>query len=182
MDASTGTGSTRPRERRPAPGRKRGRVRSSRAPLLGRGGWDLPLTLPELDPERARQPFSRADVGARVRAPYATHPLYPALLRLGSRVRPVGGLVAISVLGAWLAAVLAALLAETIRPRRGPAALWLVGAMSPLAVDATWVLAHAPAAAAVAAMLLAAERAARLSPLTTPRAMPLMPAPTTTVS
>ena len=77
--------------------------------------------------------------------------------------------MAISVLGAWLAAVLAALLAETISPRRGPTALWLVGAMSPLTVDATWVLAHAPAAAAVAAMLLAGERAARLSPLTTPR-------------
>ena len=128
------------------------------AVLLSRSGWILPPTLPELDPLGARQPFLRADEGARGRAPYAKHPLYPVVLSLAGRVAPVGGLVAVSVVGTWVASIFAGLLAEATRARAGPVALWLVGAMSPLAVDATWVLAHAPAAAAGAATIFAAER------------------------
>ena len=141
------------------------------AVLLNRGGWILPPTLPELDPPGARQPFLRADEGARGRAPYAKHPLYPVVLSLASRVATVGGLVAVSVVGTWLAAIFAGLLAESVRARAGPVALWLVGAMSPLAVDATWVLAHAPAAAAGAATIFAAARSLRPSGGGVPRSL-----------
>lgn len=138
------------------------------AVLVDRGRWTVPPTLPELDPEGVRQPFLRAAEGARGRAPYGKHPLYPAVLALARQAAPVGGLVAVSVLGTWLAALAAALLAEQIRTGAGPPALWLVGALSPLAVDATWVLAHAPAAATGAATVLAAERALR-HPSSSPR-------------
>jgi hypothetical protein len=65
-------------------------------------------------------------------------------------------LVALSVLGTWAAALVAARLAERIRVGSGVVALWLVGAASPLFFDAYVIHGHtiAAALAGVAALLV----------------------------
>jgi len=139
------------------------------AVLLQRGGWLLSPTLPELDPELVRQPFLRADAGPKGRAPYAKHPAYPLLLQKVIRAWGLNAMLVPGVLGTWVAAVAAALLARALRPGVALPALWVVGLGSPLTVDSQLVLAHAPAAgsAAVAALaagvVLAPDRFGRLA-------------------
>jgi hypothetical protein len=66
------------------------------------------------------------------------------------------GLVALSVVGTWSAALVAARLAERLRRGSAPAALWLVGAGSPLFFNSFVIHAHtiAAAAGALAALLV----------------------------
>lgn len=120
------------------------------AVLLQRGGWLLEPTLPELDPELAQQPFLRADVGPKGRAPYAKHPAYPMLLKWASGRWWPHGLVVPGIFGTWVAAVAAAILARALRANAMLPTLWLLGLASPLTVDAQLVLAHAPAAGTAA--------------------------------
>lgn len=126
------------------------------AVLLQRGGWLLEPTLPELDPDLVQQPFLRADAGERGRAPYAKHPAYPVLLEKAIGLWWPHGLLVPGIVGAWVAAVAAALLAGGLRPAARLPTLWLVGLGSPLAVDGRMVLAHAPAAGVAAVAALAA--------------------------
>lgn len=125
------------------------------AVLLQRGGWLIEPTLPELDPELAQQPFLRADVGPKGRAPYAKHPAYPLLLELAAGLWWPHGLLVPGILGTWVAAVAAAHLAQALRANAMLPTLWLLGLASPLTVDAQLVLAHAPAAGTAAVAGLA---------------------------
>lgn len=125
------------------------------AVLLQRGGWLVEPTLPELDPDLVQQPFLRADAGPKGRAPYAKHPAYPMVLERTSGLWWPHGLVVPGILGTWVAAVAAALLARALRANAMLPTLWLLGLASPLTVDAQLVLAHAPAAGTAAVAGLA---------------------------
>lgn len=97
------------------------------AVLLQRGGWLVRPTLPELDPLLVQQPFPNADAGPKGRAPYAKHPAYPLLLELSRHGWSAHGLMVPGVLGAWVGAVAATLMARALRaaamvPRSGSSA------------------------------------------------------------
>lgn len=126
------------------------------AVMLQRGGWLVRPTLPELDPLLVQQPFLNADAGPKGRAPYAKHPAYPLLLELARRGRPSHGLMVPGVLGTWVAAVAAALMARALRAAATVPTLWLAGLGSPLTIEAQLVLAHAPAAGTAGVAALAA--------------------------
>ena len=125
------------------------------AVLLERGTWLLAPTLPTLDPGNIQQPFLRADSASKGRAPYAKHPAYPVLLRAARLLGGVVGMTGLGVVSCVLASLAAAVIAERMRGGAGILALWLVGAASPLTIDQSLVLAHAPAAAAAGLATLA---------------------------
>jgi len=123
------------------------------------GKWTLPHPVPEVDPGGAAFPLHGA---TRYEDGYTLYGKHPALIYLYLPVhRAFGlvGLVGLSVLGTWAAALVAARLAERIRTGSGVAALWLVGAGSPLFFDAYVIHAHTIAAALAALAVLLALRA-----------------------
>jgi hypothetical protein len=124
-------------------------------------GWLYRYPLARIDPEDQARPFVRGDAGSKGVAPYAKHPLYPLVLAGFDGVGGEWGIRIAGVLGTFLAAVLAALLARELDPRLDRPVLWLVGVASPLFFDAFVVLAHSLAAAAAAGGVLLAVRALR---------------------
>ncbi|MFZ4518974.1 MAG: hypothetical protein ACOYOP_11320 [Microthrixaceae bacterium] len=124
---------------------------------LDRGSWWIPNAAPELDPAGRLTPIELSDVaddGAYL--PYAKHAAYPLLLLPAWRLGGVTGLLAVSVLGVWVAAVAGALLARRVDRRAATPTLWLLAVGSPLVFDANVVMAHGPAAAAVGLTAVAA--------------------------
>lgn len=118
---------------------------------LDRGSWWIPNASPELDPTGRMTPIELSDVaddGAYL--PYAKHAAYPLLLLPAWRAGGVAGLLAVSVLGVWVAAVAGGLLARRVDRRAAVPTLWVLAVASPLVFDANVVMAHGPAAAAVA--------------------------------
>jgi len=111
-----------------------------------------------IDPDGEWFPFDLADRHDRGWFLFAKKPLYVELVgvfeRAGGRslVLVVHGL---AVVGAALAA---ALLSRRIRPGIEIATLWATAIGSPLVVDGSWVIAHAPAAACVGWAAVAACR------------------------
>ena len=129
------------------------------------GQWSLQHPLPEIDPEGAAFPLHGA---TRYEGGYVLYGKHPALVYLYLPVhRAFGlvGLVGLSVLGTWAAAIVAALLAQRVRKGSGTLALWFVGAGSPLFFDAYVIHAHTLGAAVAGAAALCAvavvERRAR---------------------
>ena len=122
------------------------------------GVWALDHPMPEVDPEGAAFGLHGA---TRYEPGYTLYGKHPALIYLYLPVhRAFGlvGLVGLSVLGTWAAALVAAALAERIRPDSGVFALWLVGVGSPLFFDAFVIHAHTIAAAVAGAGALLALR------------------------
>jgi len=123
------------------------------------GKWTLPHPVPEVDPGGAAFPLHGA---TRYEDGYTLYGKHPALIYLYLPVhRAFGlvGLVGLSLLGTWAAALVAARLAERIQAGSGVVALWLVGAGSPLFFDAYVIHAHTIAAALAALAVLLALRA-----------------------
>jgi hypothetical protein len=122
------------------------------------GAWTLPHPIPEVDPTGKAFPIHG---GTRYEDGYTLYGKHPALIYLYLPVhRAFGlvGLVALSVLGTWAAAVFAARLAGRIRPGSERVALWLVGVASPLFFDAFLIHAHSIGAALAAGASLLALR------------------------
>ena len=126
------------------------------ARLLDRtGGWIIHDPVAPLDPEGRARPILRADVGPKGRAPYAKHPLYPLVLLAAGWIAGPTGYIDVSVLGTFVAAVAAALLAARFRADLARGVLWVIALGSPLLFDATWALAHSLAAASATLAALA---------------------------
>lgn len=130
---------------------------------LARGSWSLPRPATDLDPTGELDPWGASIDGDRV-FPYPRRPLYPVLLVPFRQVFGLSGLLVVSALGTWVAALAAARIAGRMDRRLEVGTLWLVGAGSPLLYGATVVLGNAPAAAASGLVVLAV-----LNAIATPR-------------
>jgi hypothetical protein len=127
------------------------------AKLLAAGdGWLLPNPLPSIDPEGDHPYLVLSDEGEKGTAPYAKHPVYPAVLAVADRVGGQTAMVLLSVAGALVAAVLTARIARRIDPALEVWSLWAAGVASPLFFDSQLVIAHTLGAAAAGAAVLAA--------------------------
>ena len=104
--------------------------------------------LPQVDPRGVARTIPNADVGAKGRAPYAKHPLYPLTLGLLDRLFGPGGILAVSIAGTLLAALAAAGIALMVDARLARLAIWIVGLGSPLLFDSYLVVGHTLGAAA----------------------------------
>lgn len=124
-------------------------------------GWIVANPFPQLDPTGRDFPLEISDPAAGGFAPYAKHPLYPLVLAGADHLGGVTGMVLVSVLGAWLAALVAAAIARGLSLGRGVSALWITGALSPLFFDAYLIQAHTLAAASFALAVWAALRMRR---------------------
>jgi hypothetical protein len=113
--------------------------------LENNGSWLLPTS--RLDPSGIAQPFPHGDRGTKGIAAYGKHPAYPLLLEAADEAGGMAGVRLLSVLGAWLAAVGAALLGRRLAAGIDRGCLWLIGVASPLFIDSGLVLAHTLAAA-----------------------------------
>lgn len=131
---------------------------SAQAAYLADGSWSAPRPMASVDRE-GRGDLLRAEtiVGDR-HIPYSRHALLPLLLAAAYVIAGTTGLILVSTISVWAAAVLTGRLAADIDPRAGPLALWLVGAGCPLVFDAYLVSGHATAAALVAAMFVGLHR------------------------
>jgi hypothetical protein len=89
---------------------------------------------------------------------YGKHPALIYLYLPVHRALGLTGLVGLSVLGTWSAALVAAALARRLRADAAAPALWLVGVGSPLFFDAFVIHAHTIAAALAGTAILAALR------------------------
>ena len=126
--------------------------------------WVYENPLPDIDPNGDAMPFPQGDEGAKGRAPYAKHPLYPRLLQAAHGLGGAAGYLILSIVGTLLAALAAASTARRVRATLAIPVLWAV-ALSPLFFDSFIVLAHTLAAAAAAgavfALTLAVETTGR---------------------
>ena len=142
---------------------------------LSRGdGWIVEHPAPAVDPAGVHYPLENSDQGTRGAAPYAKHPLYPALLAVADRVGGVTAMVLLSLAGTVAAAGLAALLARALDPALARPTLWVVGLASPLFFDGFLVIGHTLGAALAAGAVLLALRA--LDRRTVPAALAVAPA------
>jgi hypothetical protein len=127
--------------------------------LLRNGSWSGPAPAPDIDINGSFTPVAEnGAVDGRV-VPYSKHPLYPLLLAPAFAIDGYKGVLVLSALGTWAAAVAAAFIARRIRPAYGPWALWIVGVGSPLLFDAYIAVAHSLAAAAAGIAFLGVTRA-----------------------
>lgn len=130
-------------------------IYSAQAQNLAEGSWSSPRTAPEVDPDGRLDGLVPGLSGEDAIVPHYRNPLYPSVLGAVYRVGGTAGLVAVSAVSVWAAAVLGALLARRLNPAYAVPTLWILGVGSPLVFSATVVMAHGPAAAACAALLLA---------------------------
>lgn len=134
-------------------------VYATQSQALVDGSWTSPRPAPDLDPEGRGIPLvDSVVVGDRVIA-YQRHPLYPILLVPAVALFGYSGALAMSAIGVWCAAVVAAFTARRIDRRYGVPALWITGLASPLLFDAYTLWAHSLAAAAFGLTVLGVLRA-----------------------
>jgi len=123
------------------------------------GSWVPRRPVPQVDLEgHWNAAHTTAVVGDRY-VPYQFHPTFIALLVPFWNAGGERGMLVLSVIGTWGAAVSCALLARRIRPRFGVLALWLLGLGSPLVFDSYLIVAHSIAAALCGVALLGISRA-----------------------
>ena len=132
----------------------------AQARQLARGdGWTVPDSFPQADPDGSAFPFELSNRGGNEYAPFAKHPVYPALLAPAERVLGNAGMLLLSIAGTVAAAVVAALLARRLDPKLAVLALWVTGVASPLFFDSYTVVAHSIGAALAGLAVLCAQRA-----------------------
>jgi hypothetical protein len=130
----------------------------AQARLLADGeGWAMSHPLPAADPAGTAFPIERSTrLGDSFEyVPYAKHPVYPLLLAGAVRLAGEPGAIALSIAGAILASIGAALLARRMSPELTVPTLWLTGLATPLLFYSDVVIAHTLGAAAVAFAALA---------------------------
>jgi hypothetical protein len=127
------------------------------------GDWGIDAPLPGVDAEGVRFPIDKAERVADGRfaldpgrfAPMPRHALYPWMLSRFGAHHLAGVAVAASMVGTWVAALAAALLARRARLADARLTLWSVAIGTPLLFDGTVAAAHTLAAAAVTVGVLA---------------------------
>lgn len=117
-------------------------------------GWVRPDPAPAIDPDHRYFPLVNSTCIDSGCAPLVKHPLYTVTLSFADRVGGVWAEMALSLLGTWLAAVIAMLIGRRFSERVGLASLWVVGAGSPLLFYGFSVVAHTLAAAAAGLAVL----------------------------
>lgn len=118
-------------------------VYAKQAQLLSDGSWSGPRPAADFDRDGRNSAIGPMVVFGDRQIPYTRHPLFPLLLAPLYKVGGFAGLLVFSVIGAWVAAVAAGLMARRLHPSLGIVALALVGLGSPLVFDSLLVSAHA---------------------------------------
>lgn len=131
------------------------------AQAIEHGHWVLPDPLARIDPLGRHYPIELSATGSKGSAPLGKHLFYGAVLALAGRVAGVDGMIALSLLGTVVAALLAAALSRELRPGIERQVLWFVGLGTPLLFDGFLLVAQAVAAALGAGALLLALRYTR---------------------
>jgi len=114
------------------------------------GTWVGAHPLPQLDPEVAGYPIHLAVETGEGFHELTRHPLYVEMLVVAWD-GGLAALMAVSIVGTALAALLAGALAGRLDERLGRPTLWAVGLASPLVFDSYLVIAHTLGAALAAA-------------------------------
>lgn len=152
-------------------------IYSAQVDNLSNGSWASERPATDLDADGERSALSEEVHRGDESIPYARRPAYPLLLVPFYELGGTAGMLVTSVLGLWVAAVCAALLAARIRTGLSLPTLWLVGAGSPLVFGAYLVIGHTLAAALAALVLLSLARALddRRSPWLVPAFVAVVP-------
>jgi hypothetical protein len=129
----------------------------AQAELLARGdGWKYEQPRTDLDPSDRWSPLWPSD--GEGSAPLDKHPTYSLLLTVPMRTLGATGVVLMSLLGTWTAAVLAALIARRLGAGLDRPVLWVTAVVSPLFLYGYVAVAHTLGAAVAGAAALAALR------------------------
>lgn len=133
-------------------------VYSAQARLLAGGSWSGERPAVDLDPDATMNPLLDSKIVGDRYFPYTRHAIYPLILTPAWAALGPAGLLVVSALGTWAAALVAALIAGRLDRRIVLPTLWLVGLGSPLLFDATVVLPQSLAAAACGLTMLGVAR------------------------
>lgn len=109
--------------------------------------WRIDRSFTEIDPAGRYTPLENSEIGVDTYLPYAKHPLYPLLLLPAWNLLGVPGLIAVSAVAAWIAALMGAAIVRRVRPDLQLATLWILGFGTPLLFDSMVVMGHALGAA-----------------------------------
>jgi hypothetical protein len=134
-------------------------IYSAQAANLADGAWASPRPWPEIDTTGDFTGLVGAQIVGTDQIPYSRHPAYPLLLVVGYWPGGQAGMLLLSVLGTWSAAVAAGLIARRLKPAYGVCAMWITGIASPLIFDAYLVVAHSIAAALAGFAFLGLDQA-----------------------
>ena len=132
---------------------------AAQAANLGDGSWVGPLVAPEIDQTGERTAVVTSILTDNGTIPYGRQPLYPLVLTPAFVAGGLAGMMVVSLLGTWTAALAGSAIARILDPRMGIPALWLIGLGSPLFFDAYLIAGHSLVAAAVGVAALGLLRA-----------------------
>lgn len=129
-------------------------VYAAQAQNLARGTWASNRPAADFDVDGSFDLLLPDAVIDDTSVPYAAHPLYPLILSIAYRLGGWTGMVTLSAIATWAAAVSAGLIARRLRAGLGIPAMWLVGAGSPLLFGAYLVVGQSIAAALAGFLML----------------------------
>lgn len=132
---------------------------SAQVDNLANGSWSNERPAADIDPDGLGQAMVGALVDGDRQIPYARRPAYPLLLTPAYWLLGSAGLLVVSALATWAAALCSALLGRRLDSRLTLPTLWIVGLGSPLLFDAYLVIGHGLAASLAAGMVLAVTAA-----------------------
>ncbi|GAC1586731.1 MAG: hypothetical protein NVS3B21_01080 [Acidimicrobiales bacterium] len=127
------------------------------AQMLSKGvGWaDRPSLLHRVDPSGLWYPLDLSGrTGDGGFFPFSGHPVHALMSALLYRIGGISGIIAPSILGTGLAALIGAMIVRRFHPGLDVVTLWVLGIGSPLYFDAFMAQGHALAAALCAAAVL----------------------------
>jgi len=125
---------------------------AAQADALNHGSWSVDRPAADIDPDGMFSALGPQTIVGDKMIPYSRRPLYPTLLAPFWSIGGTAGAMVLSAVGALAAALFGALIAGYFDKRLAIPTLWLLGIGSPLLFDAHWIVAHALAAGAAAAM------------------------------
>ena len=132
---------------------------TAQADTLAHGSWQRPRPALDVDSNGDWSALASDSRTATDEIPYSRRPLYPILLTPFWTLGGTAGSMALSVLGASVAALCAGFIGRQLDHRLGAPALWLVGLTTPLIYYTYLAVGHAIACAFSAALALAVTKA-----------------------
>lgn len=127
---------------------------SMQAHQLTEGSWWGPRSAPDLDDSGLYNHIVKAQAVGDGQLAYTQFPLYSLVLSGGMFLSGPFGLMLVSLIGTWVAAVGASLIALAVKRSTALVTMWVTGLASPLIFGANIVLAHSLAAAGVSIFVL----------------------------